>query len=72
NVGEMEAAMGLAESAVGLTLGSRVEQFARFLHRSALQYAGADAARPAGVPYLRQWAPREQAIPRVIDHTQYI
>ncbi|KAJ2715296.1 hypothetical protein H4R19_001279 [Coemansia spiralis] len=72
NVSEMEDAMRLAEGAVGMTLGNRVEQLAHFLKRSALQYAGASAAQPAGVPYLRQWAPRDQAIPRVIDHTQYI
>ncbi|KAJ2776798.1 hypothetical protein H4R18_005480 [Coemansia javaensis] len=63
NVAQMEDAMDRAESAVGLSLGGRLEQLARFLGRPGAA---------AGVPYLRQWAPRDQAIPSVVDYREYI
>ncbi|KAJ2802226.1 hypothetical protein H4R20_003362 [Coemansia guatemalensis] len=62
NVAEMEAAMSKAEDAVGMSLGGRLEQLARFFGSSALS---------GGVPYLRQWAPRDSAIPKPIDINQY-
>ncbi|PIA13250.1 hypothetical protein COEREDRAFT_89707 [Coemansia reversa NRRL 1564] len=64
NVIEMEEAMSKAEDAVGMSLGGRLEQLARFFGSSAL-------SNTSGVPYLRQWAPRDSAIPKPINTSHY-
>ncbi|KAI9500872.1 hypothetical protein GGI25_005018 [Coemansia spiralis] len=46
----MEDQVSKAEAAVGLTLGGRLEQLARFL--------GPKRIAEPGIPYLRQWAPK--------------
>ncbi|KAJ2472745.1 hypothetical protein EV174_005790 [Coemansia sp. RSA 2320] len=62
NVSQMETALSKAESAVGLTLAGRLEQFARQFHPSSL-----------GVPYLRQWAAtKSEAVPKVLKVDEYI
>ncbi|KAJ1842884.1 hypothetical protein LPJ73_005659 [Coemansia sp. RSA 2703] len=63
NLGELEEAMGKAEAAVGISLGGRLEQLARFL---------SSGGKPQGVPYLRQWAPKEQAVPKVIKTSDFL
>ncbi|KAJ1719722.1 hypothetical protein LPJ53_005557, partial [Coemansia erecta] len=63
NLGELEDAMGKAEAAVGISLGGRLEQLARFL---------GSGGKTQGVPYLRQWAPKEQAIPKVINTSEFL
>ncbi|KAI7821273.1 hypothetical protein BX661DRAFT_200742 [Kickxella alabastrina] len=72
NLDQLEVALGNAESAVGLTLGGRLEQLAtRFFGTGGGATAGA-AESNAGVPYLRQWAPKEQGIPKIISTTEYL
>ncbi|KAI8319490.1 hypothetical protein GQ54DRAFT_313527 [Martensiomyces pterosporus] len=68
NLKQMERAMSKAESAVGLSLGGRLEQLAKFLGTVTPASSGTQVA---GVPYLRQWAPREQAIPQVLRVSEY-
>ncbi|KAJ2814018.1 hypothetical protein H4S07_000220 [Coemansia furcata] len=57
NIGELEAALSKAESAVGLTLGGRLSQLAR------------GGGPGGGVPYLRQW---QGAVPKVLDPGEYL
>ncbi|KAJ1820443.1 hypothetical protein LPJ75_000938 [Coemansia sp. RSA 2598] len=66
NLGEMELAMDKAEGAVGLSIGGRLEQLAKLLGSSV----GAGTA--PGVPYLRQWASKEEAVPKVINTKEYL
>ncbi|KAJ2761260.1 hypothetical protein H4S06_001295 [Coemansia sp. BCRC 34490] len=84
---ELENQIGRAESAMGLSLTGRIEQFARFLGSSAAAVSfrslGSTAppgsastgtgagASAAGVPYLRQWAAKDIAVPHVTRISDY-
>ncbi|KAJ2537908.1 hypothetical protein EV175_006581 [Coemansia sp. RSA 1933] len=69
NIDELEAQMSKAETAVGISLTGRLEQLARFFGSSASAAIG--GANP-GVPYLRQWAPKDKAIPQVVKVSEYL
>ncbi|KAJ1878091.1 hypothetical protein H4R99_001165 [Coemansia sp. RSA 1722] len=67
NLGELEDAMDKAEGAVGISIGGRLEQFAKMLGSSV---SGGGASM--GVPYLRQWADKDKAVPKVISTGEYL
>ncbi|KAJ2386475.1 hypothetical protein GGI23_006479 [Coemansia sp. RSA 2559] len=69
NIDELETQMGKAETAVGLSLTGRLEQLARYFGSSATAAIGGSNS---GVPYLRQWAPKDKAIPQVVNVSDYL
>ncbi|KAJ1957558.1 hypothetical protein GGI12_004995 [Dipsacomyces acuminosporus] len=71
NLRQMESAVSKAESAIGMSLSGRLEQLAKFIGSTASGAQGAGSRGAAGVPYLRQWAPKEQAIPQVVNVSEY-
>ncbi|KAJ2659193.1 hypothetical protein IWW48_003629 [Coemansia sp. RSA 1200] len=81
DLAELENQIGRAESAVGLSLTGRIEQFARFLGSSAaaVSFRNLGSTAPpdptstgaAGVPYLRQWAAKDIAVPHVTRISDY-
>ncbi|KAJ1906974.1 hypothetical protein LPJ81_001050 [Coemansia sp. IMI 209127] len=69
NIDQLETQMSKAETAVGLSLTGRLEQLARFFGSSA---SAAIGGSNSGVPYLRQWAPRDRAIPQIVNVSEYL
>ncbi|KAJ1662086.1 hypothetical protein IW140_006546 [Coemansia sp. RSA 1813] len=61
NIADLDAQMSKAEAAVGLSLTGRLEQLARFFGPST-----------GGVPYRRQWASKNKAVPRIVNVSEYL
>ncbi|KAJ1953266.1 hypothetical protein EC988_003091 [Linderina pennispora] len=59
SLGELERQVSSAETATGMSLGGRLSELSRLFSPNT------------GIPYLRQWAPKHQAVPEIPQTKDY-